>query len=329
MREPPQCTGVIGNTKIPKQCSTKACLRAYFGVAPPTCTSAESSIESLQCISAEASYTRLSVEEVRLAHYEATGQTTRPNKIGDGLEGQGAVPLAYPDFWPHATFSKLRNSHESSPFASGGITFRVGTDNSRDFLVHENIIAPRSEFVRLALKGVWQEARERIIPLPEDSIDAFDLYQQWLYTGNIYESRFRGTTTGYILLVGAYFIGEKFIDADYKDTIIDCIIHKLKTSRSFDKGQATLVWESTPVDSPLRKLRLDIYAWCGAPDWLDDDPDNDYYVNVEFAIALSRLQMEMGKNAKQHHAPFKVDSCKYHKHAKGDCYRAKELRYCA
>jgi len=301
----------------------------HFGVAPPTFTSAEPSIESLQSISAEALHTRLSVEEVRLAYYEATGQTKPPNKIDNGPNGPGAVPIACPDFWPHVTFSKLRNSHGSSPFTSGGIIFRVGKYNARDFLIHESLVAPRSEFVRLALKGEWKEARERIILLPEDNIDAFDLYQQWLYTGNVYESRFCGTATGYTLLVGAYLIGDKFIDVEFQDTVIDCIIHKLKTSRSFNKGLATLVWESTLPDSPLRKLWLDIYAWCGAPDWLDDGPDNDYYVNVEFAIALSRLQMEMGKNAKQHHAPFTVDSCKYHEHAKGDCYRAKELRYCA
>ena len=79
-------------------------------------------------------------------------------------------------------------------FNGEAIVFLVGGDAPKRFIVHEGLVKPRSDFVRLALRGDWKEAQERTIPLPEDDPNIFSVYQRWLYAGLIH-TRPNSTTT--------------------------------------------------------------------------------------------------------------------------------------
>lgn len=142
---------------------------------------------------------------------------------------QVSIPFAHrtPFFPP----SKISLADEDNPYLSKTIICRVGNDPVQDFYVHETLFTASSEFARMALKKDWKEAEDGVVPLPEDDTHSFGLYQQWLYTGNIFINRRPEPVQGqehYDLLVKAYLLGEKLIDCNFKDTIIDCIIDKLR-----------------------------------------------------------------------------------------------------
>lgn len=50
-------------------------------------------------------------------------------------------------------------------------------DNFQKFVVHEDLIRARSPFFEAALGRDWKEASEKLVPLPDDSPDAFAIYQ--------------------------------------------------------------------------------------------------------------------------------------------------------
>lgn len=271
----------------------------------------------------------ISFEELRLKNYAHGQGVLVPTSTSSAFSPpSGLVTASIPCLCTQCQVpcvSKASTVRGSNPFSSRVITFRVAKERSRDFIIHESLIAARSEFVRTALQKDWKEAKEGVVPLPEDDIDSFDLYQQWIYTGGIFLNRFATATdtqNEYELLVRAYLLGEKLIDLDFKDTVIDCIIHKLRASRTFDARLTNLIYENTPPESPLRRLWLDIYFYSGSPNWLDEKALGDF-IHPEFAVDLSKTQMGFMQRFKSVHAPFMGNSCVYHEHAGGHCYQEK------
>ena len=203
------------------------------------------------------------------------------------------------------------------------VIFLVGTDAPKRFAIHEGMIEPRSEFVRLALRGEWKEAQERTIPLPEDDPKVFSVYQQWLYGGLIhtrYDNTRSKTDDEYEILVKAYILGEKIMDQDFKDSIANAIVEKLRLLRRFDTGLTSLVFDNTPSASPLRLLWLDAYYCFGSPEWLDAESVGSP-INTEFMVELSRHQMQHRTATLTFGSYAMFQSCTYHEHGTRPCHR--------
>lgn len=160
-------------------------------------------------------------------------------------------------------FARRTHSDRGLRLGSKIVVFSVGKENPKDFAIHESVIKPVSEFVKLALEKDWKEAKERLIPLPEDRPEVFELLQNWLYTKNIPSLDTKDAVKDaaeYKMLIQAYILGDKFGITDFKDAIIDCIILKLRYTGRFDARLATFVYENTLDESPLRRLWQDIYV---------------------------------------------------------------------
>ena len=209
------------------------------------------------------------------------------------------------------------------------IVFLVGRYAPERYSIHERLISPRSEFVRLALRGEWKEAQERTIKLPEDDPAIFSVYQQWLYGGLIRtccgNSFSRCADDEYETLVKAYILGEKFMDNDFKDAAIDAIVDKLSSIRRFDTRLTTLVFNNTPSESPLRRLWMDVYYHFGSFEWLDADLVGSP-INADFMVEFSRHQMKFRTGS----GSFELTrsemiflSCTYHEHGTRPCHRHK------
>lgn len=207
------------------------------------------------------------------------------------------------------------------------ISFLVGKLSPEKFAIHESIIKPRSEFVRLALRGEWKEANDRTIPLPDDEPQVFSLYQEWLYSGLIYtrpSQLLPKDDDEFALLTQAFILGDKLMDLDFKDSIVDAITEKLRKEQTFDTSLTNLVWENTPDGSPLRRLWMDVYFYFGSAEWLDSKLMGEP-VSSEFMVDFSRYQMQnrtgfgsLGKDAM-------FFQCTYHEHGLRPCYRSKHM----
>lgn len=199
------------------------------------------------------------------------------------------------------------------------IVFNVGGTPTKKFSIHESIISPRSEFVRLSLKDGWKEGVERVIMLPDDDPDVFALYQHWLYNGAL---RTSGSEIGikfeyeYEFLVKAYIFGDKMIDVDFKDSMIDVILEKLRVLECFDLRLTNLVYENTTAQSKLRRLWLDVYFHAGKAEWLDETFVGAS-ISCEFIMEFSRFQMRLRTELAERNMG---GDCHYHEHGPGKCY---------
>jgi hypothetical protein len=208
------------------------------------------------------------------------------------------------------------------------VVFNVGKDEPKEFAIHENLIAPVSEFVRLALTKDWKEAATRTIPLPDDSPEVFELLQNWLYTKHIPSmnpSDGVKDSAEYSVLVHAYILGDKFGITNFKDAILDSIILKLSFTGRFDPRLAGIVYDNTMDRSPLRRLWQDIYVWAGNPTWLDEGQLGEF-IHAVFTLDLSRYQMQMMRGQGPVRPPYEdahLGGCWYHEHGMEECYRVK------
>lgn len=118
------------------------------------------------------------------------------------------------------------------------------------------------------------------------------------------------------MLVQAYLLGKKLVDVDFKDTVIDAILEKLRAIHRFDTKLTNLVFDnfSLSEQSPLRRLCQEVYYHFEKPEWLSEAD-----INVNFFIEFSKIQMFARVGSEARDSIF--EPCRYHQHGDRPCYR--------
>jgi hypothetical protein len=289
------------------------------------------SVSLYQSITSTQPHNAYSFEELRLNDYaHERGKVVHPPSDLSSFKNNLAFATVRQRLNAFSTPMFARRTYASNNLHLGWkiVTFRVGSENPQDYAIHESLIKPVSEFVSLALDKDWKEAKERLIPLPDDDPEVFELLQTWLYNNTIPSMNpVDGVKDAaeYKMLVAAYILGDKFGITDFKDAIIDSMILKLRHTARFDARLGNMVYDNTPERSPLRKLWQDVYVFAGNPSWLDEDWLGDF-VHAEFTLDLSKYHMRMMRGQGPSGAPYEgafLGECYYHEHGKEECYRKK------
>ncbi|KAM0712238.1 hypothetical protein Q7P37_011332 [Cladosporium fusiforme] len=224
--------------------------------------------------------------------------------------------------------------HERKEFKAVYYTLVVGMEE-KEYSVHEGVLCKSSPFFHSATRKEWKEGQERRVVLPDDAPSIVDLYLQWLYTDKILsrklpeeneQSTERGTrnTVENSLLIGGFVFGEKIQDGNFKDAIIDALIHSVSAidvdgRRWFPAAESVdIAYQGTPEGSQLRRLLLDMHICHGDSKWTVNQK------NVEFLADLAgRLLDEKGSLMPPDFIKINVSSCQYHHHTHDyDCHSA-------
>ncbi|KAE9963886.1 hypothetical protein BLS_008835 [Venturia inaequalis] len=210
---------------------------------------------------------------------------------------------------------------------------------TRDFLVHEDLFRANSPFFEAALGRDFIEAHDRIVKLPEHTPEAFQVYLRWVYARRIVIP-----ITGdgeemvkFSIMCRAYVLGDILQDVDFKDALIDAIIHRVLLDYYWPSKEAKYVYENTIKDAPLRRLLAAMTAADGLGVW---DGNLEHLINsvygeeaqkyntVEFLCDVMRLMHErMEASTSRRSAEDEDDelewfekTCRYHEHIEGKCY---------
>jgi hypothetical protein len=66
------------------------------------------------------------------------------------------------------------------------VRIRVGTgDNVKEFVIHKRVLTARSDFFVKALEKHWKEGEDKVVELPEDDIEIFNLYRGLVYSQHL------------------------------------------------------------------------------------------------------------------------------------------------
>lgn len=152
------------------------------------------------------------------------------------------------------------------------------------FQVHKSVLCQTSRFFQTATKPRWTAQRKKPIDLSEDDPEIFALYVQWLYTGSVAVKskredndeddaepekgnvEIRVEDISCRCLVKCYVLGEKLMDLTYQNVIMELLL-TLAPVRTGIPSYDTIriAYKGTTTNSPLRKLFVDIWVWCGYP----------------------------------------------------------------
>jgi hypothetical protein len=139
------------------------------------------------------------------------------------------------------------------------------------FHIHTAVLVSSSAFLGNAMKREWRANRgDKPVDLSSECPEVFGYYTQWLYTKAIVMNPSILAMTASVLLAQLYVLGERLVDSLFQDAIIDTFIARavnLNLKRSL--LATSILYEGTGVESPARRLVVDIWAFCAVPEWLD------------------------------------------------------------
>lgn len=194
-------------------------------------------------------------------------------------------------------------------------------EHQATYTVHAGVICEQAEFFRNALKKEWASMREKpgVIELPDNDPDAFGLYMQWLYSKQISiladlsdepEDDEKFHTLAY-----AYVLGEKIIDNDFKNAIMDAYVLYARaqgpSKRYYPSNEEIrILYEGTRESSPIRQFLVDVWTWRGKHSWLEHDSDLPKDFLVEVAKGLFKVRPSVEYMSR----PWKNSHEQYHDH---------------
>jgi len=128
------------------------------------------------------------------------------------------------------------------------------------------------------------------------------------------------------LLIDNFVFGEKVQDGDFKDAVIDALIHTVAMqdevgTRWYPKGKwTTQAHSGTPKGSPIRRLLVDMYVFHEGEHWVDGEQNVDFLGDLVRRLLADR-KADGKRDQRQDFTRLEARSCQYHHHSEGDgCY---------
>jgi hypothetical protein len=179
------------------------------------------------------------------------------------------------------------------------ITLLVGPEEQA-MVVHGDCLSRDSEFFRTALKKEWGEGRA--IKLPEETPLLMGYYIEHLYGVKLPTHKL---TSGpsindsaqpvYELLASLYVLGERMMDSEYRNMILQEFLRLLDFSLvTPNEGcwpgtrAVSIIYQGTTAESPARRMMVDFAVKYGTPHTLE-----------HFASVDSRYPLSVGRSLLQ------------------------------
>ncbi|KAL1622851.1 hypothetical protein SLS54_004871 [Diplodia seriata] len=197
---------------------------------------------------------------------------------------------------------KKRSALTPTTFKSGIIEVVVGK-NQQKYDIHKDILCSCSPFFRKACNGNWKEAREHRVELPEDTPEYFDVYVQWLYSGQLLlkheveENDYQ--VVDWDLFLGVYLLGNKLLDRKFKEACVDIAFQSFDEERDPDAwhvraNHAGTLYSALPSSDPYRRLYVKFWAYCALSSWFDPEDNADAReAPMEFFRDVAKVTAEL------------------------------------
>ncbi|KAI9661303.1 MAG: hypothetical protein M1821_009630 [Bathelium mastoideum] len=215
-------------------------------------------------------------------------------------------------------------------FMSEIVEVKVG-NSTKPFHVHQSKLCSNSEYFKAALNNNWQKSESLHAELPEDDGEVFGVYVNWLYSRKV--EAFRGLDVGwsksYEILIEAFILGDKLLDIDFKDAVVDAIVHltmkpDANGTWAIPPGKnVSRLYERTLKGSKARRMMVDLHVMSATPRMFDSEEMKDEYC-FDFVVELLRAMFEESRDpqGKANTLLRWRNQCQYHEHGTGNpCYK--------
>ncbi|KAJ4348538.1 uncharacterized protein N0V89_009915 [Didymosphaeria variabile] len=194
------------------------------------------------------------------------------------------------------------------------VKIHVGKDSDKQtFFVHPYLITQRSVFFKNALAGVWKEAQDRAVHLPEDDPSTFFQYLDYLYTGKMSVKSSDSDKSNdhdaamdeQLMACCIYVFAEKIQDircGNEAIKVMNAAVREKRVGKFWylpNSSCLELIYNGTMPNSPMRRLVVDFYAYhAGKPkgcETLYELAPKGFL--VELALAFSDVRSDVMKKS--------------------------------
>ena len=144
--------------------------------------------------------------------------------------------------------------------------------------VHAALLSQHSKFFDQAIKtGKRNAFGEHILSCPEENVDVFKTFVQFLYTGDVYlaaddakheaagddaagdeAAEDEDSDDEYVRIANRWNLGENIDSTTFKDALVDTLISKIVKEKKSPLGMHHVLRERFHAESGMRKLLVDI-----------------------------------------------------------------------
>ncbi|KAF2163581.1 hypothetical protein M409DRAFT_57463 [Zasmidium cellare ATCC 36951] len=145
----------------------------------------------------------------------------------------------------------------------------VGADvcvDTQSYNVPKNVLVKSSDFLRKACNKEWAEGQTKVVHLPEAKPKPFEIYLQYLYSGDVVlaeeikfpaagdksEEAREDVTKAQVLVIDSYILADMLLDIDAKNALVDQLVFLTKRGRSLLPASVIQeLFAATTKESPM------------------------------------------------------------------------------
>jgi hypothetical protein len=153
---------------------------------------------------------------------------------------------------------KSTSSNRSSIDSAEVVTIEVVDEdgNKKDFVLHKSFVCFHSRFFNAAFNGPFSEGTSQSMIFHTYSLEAFGLFADWIYKEKIPDGP--GELPNINELVFLYIIGDHLLVPKLLNQILERINDSVGTTGVLPVALFRHIYENTTVESPLRKMMIDL-----------------------------------------------------------------------
>ncbi|KAF2459689.1 hypothetical protein BDY21DRAFT_275119, partial [Lineolata rhizophorae] len=150
------------------------------------------------------------------------------------------------------------------------------------FVIHRDLLTHYSPFFAAALKGNFAEAETQKVNLPDERVDTFEIFVEWLYSQRL-DTTAPPQATGPFLkdgkpaffsLLHLYSLADRLCIEDLRNDIVDAVATLAERANAVPTPSDThLLYVAIRPSAPLRALVLDLFAFKKTDALLATHPD--------------------------------------------------------
>lgn len=203
----------------------------------------------------------------------------------------------------------------------------VGLKDKREgFTIHSATACAKSTFFKAACSTRWMgEGKERLVRLPDQDAEAFEVFVHWIYSDNLDLStmtvspsvqRIAGRAPPSYLNFGKVWALANYLGApELRNLVIDGIIEKFATSVArINVLSLKRIWKMTFAGSTIRRVLVDYTVNTRCYSGSDAQAKMQALPEEIVQEAARRWLLGISKQP----VPAFQDRCKYHEHAEGE-----------
>ena len=186
-----------------------------------------------------------------------------------------------------------------------------------EFGIHKSLLCHVSSYFQAALTGSFKEATEGVIHLPDEKLDIFKRFNEWLYT-HVIISQEDISKPSWTPLLALYVFAEKRGIPSLQNSVIDAMITLRARTGSLPCLAVEYAWQNTSEKSGLHCLLVDLYTHIKSKEGLRDKLDRLYAVKqfvLEVVVSFYEAKKD-GTVLKM--SDFWTNRCQYHIHQPDD-----------